>query len=107
MNKLSSLARMGIAHKCFGNPIPQQAYDLIEAVEEAILDFNPQLKVNKEIYKGHKSLEDMIKSHISVWRDALEKLHEESTEPDDISYYAHELRALAEIEAAVKVKLGE
>lgn len=107
MNKLSSLAKMGIAYKCFGNPIPQQAYDLIEAVEEAILDFNPHLKVNKEIYKDHKSLEHMIKGHISVWRDSLEKLHEESTEPDDISYYAHELRALEEIEAAVKAKLGE
>ena len=107
MNKLSNLARMGVAHKAFGNPIPQQAYDLIDLVEKAVPEFNPQLKVDKEVYKGHTSLACMIKGHIAVWREALQTMHEESTQPDDMSYYTHELKALADIEAAVKAELGE
>lgn len=49
MNKLSSLAKTGIAHKCFGNPIPQQAYDLIDAVEEAVPQFNPYMDVGDKL----------------------------------------------------------
>lgn len=45
MNKISSLARMGIAHRCFGNPIPQAAYDLIEATEKCVEEFNPPDKL--------------------------------------------------------------
>lgn len=107
MNRISDLARMGIAHKAFGNPIPQQAYDLIDLVEDAIVQFNPQMQVDKAVYKGHSSLACMIKGHIAVWRQALETMHEESTEPDDMSYYTHELKALEDIEAAVKAELGE
>lgn len=47
MNKISSLARMGIAHRCFGNPIPQAAYDLIEATEKCVEEFNPASKIEK------------------------------------------------------------
>lgn len=49
MNKLSNLAKIGIAHKCFGNPIPQQAYDLIDAVEEAVPQFNPHIDVGDKL----------------------------------------------------------
>lgn len=55
MNKISSLARMGIAHRCFGNPIPQAAYDLIEATEKCVEDFNPPNKnetINQELLEA-------------------------------------------------------
>lgn len=32
---LTSMGRAGIAHAAFGNPIPQAAYQLIDAVEQA------------------------------------------------------------------------
>lgn len=43
MKKISSLARAGIAHKAFGNPIPQEAYNLIELTEQAVQQFNPSI----------------------------------------------------------------
>lgn len=107
MNKLSNLARMGVAHKAFGNPIPQQAYDLIDLVEKAIPEFNPQLKVDKEVYKGHNTLADMISAHIHVWRSALNDRKGECFSESDREYYDHELKALADIEAAVNAELGE
>lgn len=60
----------------------------------------------KADYKGHKNLADMVSTHIDVWREALTAMHEESTMPCDMSYYAHELKALSEIEAAIKAELG-
>ncbi len=59
----------------------------------------------KADYKGHKSLADMVSTHIDVWREALTAMHEESTMPCDMSYYRHELKALADIEAAIKAEL--
>lgn len=46
MNKISSLARMGIAHRAFGNPIPPAAYYLIEATENCVADFNPPILIS-------------------------------------------------------------
>lgn len=104
MKKISALARMGIAHRCFGNPIPQEAYDLIEATEKCVEEFNPSPSVD---FKGHSSLADMINGHICVWRAALEAQKEEAIigaflEVDDVTYYDHELKALREIENAVE-----
>lgn len=65
----------------------------------------------KADYKGHNSLAEMISTHIHVWRSALESLKDEAIpgaflETDDSAYYEHELKALAEIEAAVNAELG-
>lgn len=49
MKELSNLARMGVAHKAFGNPIPQQAYDLIDLVEKAVPEFNPYIDIGDKI----------------------------------------------------------
>lgn len=40
LTQLSSLARMGIAHHAFGNPIPQPIYDVIRRTEMAMVEFN-------------------------------------------------------------------
>lgn len=47
MIKLSSIARMVIAHECFGNPIPREAYELIDAVEKAISELENRVSVDK------------------------------------------------------------
>lgn len=59
MNKISSLARMGIAHRCFGNPIPQAAYDLIEATEKCVEDFNPPNKLAEHAPELLEALQDL------------------------------------------------
>ena len=47
MIKLSTIARMVIAHECFGNPIPREAYELIDAVEKAISDLKNPVSADK------------------------------------------------------------
>lgn len=64
----------------------------------------------KADYKGHKNLAEMVSTHISVWRSALNSLKEEAIlgaflECDDSAYYEHELKALNDIEAAVNAEL--
>lgn len=110
MNKISSLARMGIAHRCFGNPIPQAAYDLIDATQKCVEEFNPPTLAD---FKGHPSLADMVSTHIHSWRDAL-KIAQSNSSPadpvegtDDRAYWEHELKALEDIENAVKQLIKE
>lgn len=63
MNKISSLARMGIAHRCFGNPIPQAAYDLIEATEKCVEDFNPPNKLAEHAPELLEALHNMVEAY--------------------------------------------
>lgn len=72
MNKISSLARMGIAHRCFGNPIPMAAYDLIDATEKCVAEFNPKLKIDlPEPYDdGHGNLWLPLNAVISAIKKA-------------------------------------
>lgn len=64
-------------------------------------------------YKGHSSLADMVSTHIHNWRDALRIAHENANPPDHIegtddkSYWEHELKALDDIENAVKQELNQ
>ncbi len=57
----------------------------------------------KADYKGHNSLAEMVSTHIHVWRDLLQDERDRNFE--ESSYYEHELKALAEIEAAVNAEL--
>lgn len=66
MNKISSLARMGIAHRCFGNPIPQAAYDLIEATEKCVEDFNPPNKLAEHAPELLEELQILVKYVIEL-----------------------------------------
>lgn len=56
------------------------------------------------IYGGHKNLAEMIENHIPNWRDAMEWM---KIDQHDTSYQERELKALAEIEAAVKHELNK
>lgn len=58
-------------------------------------------------YKGHSSLAEMINTHIHNCRDALKIARENSPVigSDDRSYWEHELKALDDIENAVKQEL--
>lgn len=63
-------------------------------------------------YKGHSSLAEMIAGHIHAWRSALQAQKDEAIvgaflETDDSAYYEHELKALEDIENAVKQELSE
>lgn len=64
-------------------------------------------------YKGHSNLADMISTHIHSWRDALKIARENANPPDreegtdDVSYWEHELKALDDIENAVKQELSK
>lgn len=55
--------------------------------------------MDKNLFKGHSSLAEMVSTHIENWRTCLEMVASFDEEP---SYYQHELKALADIEAAVK-----
>ena len=57
----------------------------------------------KADYKGHKSLADMVSTHIDVWRALLQDEHDRNYSESD--YYKHELKALADIEAAINAEL--
>ncbi|WKV24541.1 hypothetical protein [Escherichia phage vB_EcoS_PJ16] len=62
-------------------------------------------------YKGHSNLADMISTHIENWRDALKIAREHANPPDivegtdDRLYWDHEIKALDDIENAVKQEL--
>lgn len=59
-------------------------------------------------YKGHKSLADMVSTHIGNWRKNLETLQFiKETLGYDTSYIKHELKALQEIEDAVNEDLKD
>lgn len=89
-----------------------------ESVEDArqhfitLVDHSEIIKIEERRaapdYKGHDSLADMIKGHVHNWRTALEaekKGYEDAMDSDNASYIDHELKALAEIEAATLVEL--
>lgn len=56
-------------------------------------------------YQGHSSLADMVSTHIDNWRYALKTLQKCQLSEADVSYFQHELKALADIEAAVNTEL--
>lgn len=58
-----------------------------------------------EHLKGHASLADMILGHTIVYRSCLEMGVFKATDDDDKHYWNHELKALAEIEAACAVEI--
>lgn len=62
-------------------------------------------KSNGIDYKGHKNLAEMVSTHIHVYRDLLQKQRDEDFE--NHLYYEHELKALSDIENAVKQELGQ
>lgn len=57
----------------------------------------------KADYKGHKNLADMVSTHIDVWRNLLQDEHDRNY--SEMGYYKHELKALADIEAAINAEL--
>ncbi|HDR9086276.1 TPA: hypothetical protein QDB10_002167 [Burkholderia vietnamiensis] len=54
--------------------------------------------------KGHTSLAEMVSTHIGVFREALS--HMLTNEAYDRAYVEHELKALADIDAACKTELA-
>jgi len=75
-----------------GNAYPLYALPQIPAKQDA----------PKDIYSGHGSLADMVSTHLHVWRGALQDAMENESEK---SFIEHELKALDDIEAAVKYEL--
>ena len=63
-----------------------------------------------EHLKGHKSLAEMVSTHIYAYRTLLENARDGAAAPshetDDASYYQHELFALDDIEAACAIEMG-
>ena len=60
-----------------------------------------------DTYAGHDSLAAMISGHVHVWRDMLTKVLDTGLIGDQYGpFIEHELKALAEIEAAVKAELA-
>lgn len=58
-----------------------------------------------EHLKGHKSLAEMVSTHIHIWREGLGLMA--MNDGYDQTYVAHEQRALADIEAACKAEMGQ
>lgn len=57
----------------------------------------------KADYKGHKNLADMVSTHTDVWRGLLlDTINRNDINSD---YYKHELKALTDIEDAIKMEL--
>lgn len=56
LTQLSSLARMGIAHHAFGNPIPQPIYDVIRRTEMAMVEFNQDVIRKAEMFDMIRNL---------------------------------------------------
>ncbi|MEZ2310811.1 hypothetical protein AB6809_29625 [Paraburkholderia sp. RCC_158] len=54
--------------------------------------------------KGHQSIAEMVSTHTSVWREAL--AHMLTNKAYDRAYVEHEIKALADIEAACKVEVA-
>jgi hypothetical protein len=58
----------------------------------------------REHLTGHKSFEEMVSTHIHVWREALGALL--LNKAYDRSYVEHEQKALADIENACKIEMA-
>nr|CAK6606230.1 unknown function [Klebsiella phage vB_Ko_K4PH164] len=62
LTQLSSLARMGIAHHAFGNPIPQPIYDVIRRTEMAMVEFNQDVIRKAEMFDMIRNLMGYIEN---------------------------------------------
>jgi hypothetical protein len=61
-----------------------------------------------EHLKGHRSLADMVSTHIETWRGALiARRDTPHINPVQVDFINHELKALRDIEDACKVEIAQ
>lgn len=64
------------------------------------------VETKEQRYGGHSSLAAMVSTHIHVWREALvRRIQQGQYDPNARDYFVRELKALDEIETAVKKDL--